>query len=100
MTEPQNDAGALPRTMGHIPVCARLEMMVGTLSDQLAPTRELVAALRLRGNASATTRGELDHLNDLTGALWQRLGIITEELRTLREQGACARCRFEGGSRR
>lgn len=48
-----------PRSMCHFPAEARCELLVGLLSDQLYPARELIDALRLQSNASVTTRGNL-----------------------------------------
>ena len=59
-------------------------MLVGHLSDMLTPAREIVGALRLHSNASVTTRGKLDHLVGLTGALWEELGRIREEVAGIR----------------
>ena len=58
---------------------------VGQLSDLLSPTRELVGALRLQANASATTRSKLDHLLEMNGSIWERLGAIREEIAGIRE---------------
>jgi hypothetical protein len=64
-----------------LPQAVRLEMLVGRLSELLAPADELIAGLRLKSNASAVTRGQIDHLVGMTGLMW-------EELRKLREQVA------------
>jgi hypothetical protein len=65
---------------------ARLELLVGHLADMLHPARELVATLRLRANASAITRGELEHLTDLAGTTWQSLGQIRTEAKSIRRE--------------
>jgi hypothetical protein len=53
-----------------------LEMLVGHLSDLLSPARDLITQLRLKSNASVTTRGELEHLNDGAGSNWERLARL------------------------
>jgi hypothetical protein len=63
------DISNMPREM-------KLELLIGHLFDVLAPTRELVEALRLRDNASATTRAQLDTLIDLTNAVYSVLRDI------------------------
>ncbi len=65
---------------------ARLELLVGHLSDQLQPVRELVAALRLQANASVTTRSKLESLYSMTGLLWGELCKIREEIDALRQR--------------
>jgi hypothetical protein len=64
----------------------RLEMLVGYLADQMHPIRELVDALRLQSNASHTTRSKLEHLLQLAGSMWERLGDIREEARLIRAE--------------
>lgn len=64
---------------------ARLEMLIGHLSDVLHPATELVKTLRLQSNASVTTRGKLDHLIDLTGSIWETLGQCRDEARAMRD---------------
>jgi hypothetical protein len=69
-----------PESVSHLPADVRLELLVGHLSDLLSPARELTGALRLKANASVTTRGQLDHLIGLSGSIWERLGAIREEI--------------------
>jgi hypothetical protein len=65
-------------------IICRLELLSGHLYDQLAPTRELVASLRLQANASVTTRSKLDSLYSMSGLLWEEMGRIREEIETIR----------------
>ena len=64
----------------------RLELLIGHLSDQLAPARRLVGELQLRANASHATREQLRHLSDITGSIWEHLGAILEEASQMRQQ--------------
>jgi hypothetical protein len=66
----------------------RLELLVRQLSDLISPVRELVSALRLQSNASATTRGELDHLVEIAGIIWEQLRRISSEIAELRATAA------------
>jgi hypothetical protein len=63
----------------------RLELLVGHLADLLTPARELISQLRLRSNASHARRSKLAHLGELVGDLWERLGLIAEEIKDLKE---------------
>jgi hypothetical protein len=65
----------------------RLEMLIGHLSDMLSPAKALVRELRLQSNASVTTRGKLDHLNDLVGSLWEHFQTIEQEVKTIKALG-------------
>ena len=64
----------------------RLELLIGHLSDQLAPARKLVDELKLRANASHTTRLQLEHLSDIAGSIWEHLSAIREEAIQLRQR--------------
>lgn len=74
----------IPRDYSGQDPILRLELLVGHFADLLAPARELVARLRLRTNASLATRSDLALLNELSGAIWERLGMITEGLERLK----------------
>ena len=63
---------------------ARLESLIGDLGDLLMPARHLVGELRVRANASHTTREQLAQLQHMVGSLWERLGVIHEEASQLR----------------
>jgi len=43
--------------------------------------------LRLQSNASVATRDKLDHLTQLTGALWETLVKIHEEAKAITSTG-------------
>jgi hypothetical protein len=75
-----------PVSYSHLSADIRMEMLVGHLSDMLRPTRELAKAFCLQSNASVTTRGKLEHLIDLSGALWEELGRIREEVELIHRQ--------------
>ncbi len=64
----------------------RLELLIGHLSDQLAPARKLVDELQLRVNASHATREQVRHLSDIAGSIWEHLTAIREEASQLRQQ--------------
>jgi hypothetical protein len=66
---------------------ARLEMLIGHLSDVLQPSSELIKSLRLRSQA-VTTRRDLEYLIQLSGGIFGELGKIRDEMGRLRE--ACA----------
>ena len=72
-----------PPSHSHLPADIRLEMLVGHLADQLTPARGLVTTLRLRSK-STMTRGDLQHLIDMTGSLWMTLNRIKEEATAIR----------------
>jgi hypothetical protein len=74
-----------PRSYSHLDADVRAEMLVGHLADMLSPVRALAGAIRLQSNASVVTRGKLEHLLDLTGAVWEELGRIREEVQGLRK---------------
>jgi hypothetical protein len=76
MNEPVNHSGE--------DVFVRLELLVGFLFEQLSPAQELIAGLKLRANASHTTRIQLEHLNQMNGAIWERLGMMLEEIERLK----------------
>lgn len=63
----------------------KLEMLVGRLSDLLIPARE-IAQFRLQANSSVTTRSKLQHFVEVTGAVWEQLNGIQQELVDLRER--------------
>ena len=69
-----------------LPPIVRLELLVGLLSDQLMPARELVAQLKLLANASHVTKSDLALLLEFTGSIWERLGQLTEEIQALRRE--------------
>ena len=54
------------------------------MSDLLGPSRELVKEPRLRANSSSIMRGNLELLISMNGAIWERLGLILEEVQRLR----------------
>jgi hypothetical protein len=68
-----------------VPGGARLEMLVGKLSDILLPAFELIAELKLRSNASAITKGALDSHNAYLNLIWQELAACKEEVTALRK---------------
>ena len=72
--------------MSHLRVELRLETPVHVLNNQFAPAARLVEELRLRANASFTTRTELRHLIDMVGALWETHNRIAEEATAIRTQ--------------
>lgn len=76
--------GRMPSNLTLVERETRLELLIGHLSDLLAPSRDLVEALQLRSNASALSRGHLDHLVELAGSIWMRLGEIRDEAKSLR----------------
>jgi hypothetical protein len=61
----------------------RLELLVGRLANLLTPARDLVAVLRVRGNASAQTRAALEQLNQCTFLIWKELEQVAEQIREL-----------------
>jgi hypothetical protein len=64
-------------------IMVRLEMLIGHLSDQLAPADALMKGLRLQSNASTTTRGKLDLLFAYVGDLHAQLRIIAGEAKAI-----------------
>jgi hypothetical protein len=84
--------------MTEIPVEAeaRIEMLAGRLAGILSPSRALVEALQLRGNASAQTRSSLDYLIQMTGVVWELLGKANEETQGLRAEIQSLRTSFMG----
>jgi hypothetical protein len=75
-----DDSGQPIFDYGGEDVVWRLELLSGHLSDYVTHTHELVKRLKIRANASHTTRSQLSHLNDLTGDIWQHLRIMREEI--------------------
>lgn len=73
-----------PNDHSHLPVEVRLELVVGALADLLAPARSLTTQLKLRANASAATRSDLDHLIELAGSIWERQDAIRSDINQLR----------------
>jgi hypothetical protein len=65
---------------------ARLELLVGQLSDILSSAKDLVGVLRLQANASTTTRGKLETLNGLAGLVWEMLGRVEQEVKAINHQ--------------
>jgi Arc/MetJ-type ribon-helix-helix transcriptional regulator len=54
------------------------------LSDYVGHTRDLVKQLKIRANASHTTRSALAHLNEMNGDIWQHLRMMREEIAELK----------------
>ncbi len=73
-----------PPDHSHLDRAVRLELLVGHLADLLTPALELILQLRLLTNAGHTTRSELALLNEFTGDIWTRLGIIRDEIEALK----------------
>jgi hypothetical protein len=67
---------------------ARLELLIGHVSDVLQPARTLVEQLQLRANASTTTRGELEFLKQISGGIFEQLAAIRDEAAALANQNS------------
>jgi hypothetical protein len=60
-------------------------VLIGHVADMLPDADKLRDAFRLQSNASVTTRGKLDYVLQLQGALLERLDRILEETQALRD---------------
>ena len=63
----------------------RFIMAMAYFHDQLFVLQQLVEKLQLRDNASTATRGELEMLNGITLMIHNKLEIIGEEFKALRQ---------------
>ena len=88
-TEGEHIEDRLALVLGPDEAGTRLELLIGHLADLLTPARELVTTLRLRSNASHTSREELRHLVDLSGSIWERLDAIRKDASQLSKEREC-----------
>ena len=69
--------------MVSLPPEARLEILVGHVSNVLIPAQQLIEGLKLRSNASVTTYRELQYLCPFTNCVYAKLRDLTDETKTL-----------------
>jgi hypothetical protein len=61
----------------------RLQIVMGIFWETMAEAEQLTRTLRLRANASHATRGQLEFLGGMIGAIWETLNRIETEVRDI-----------------
>jgi hypothetical protein len=69
-----------------LPFDVRIEMMVGRMSDHLADTLELSKRIKVRANASHSTRSHLAMTSELQMRVLQETETLQAEVAALRRQ--------------
>jgi hypothetical protein len=79
-------AGFLIMDASELPFDVRIEMMVGRMSDHLADTLELSKRIKVRANASHSTRSQLASIAEIQFLVLKETEALQREVASLRRQ--------------